>query len=85
MLEERIVVSHPVFKNDRDPLVGLVDPQGYRLTLRRMWEQRKPEGSKLIVTQKMKEWSQHKSTPPRLTGLVDSIADILASETGVPA
>merc|ERR1712031_26297 len=34
VLEERIVVSHPVFKNDRDPLVGLVDPQGYRLTLR---------------------------------------------------
>ena len=84
MLEERIVVSHPVFKNDRDPLVGLVDPQGYRLTLR-MLEQRKPEGSKFIVTQKMKEWSQHKSTPPRLTGLVDSIADILASETRVPA
>merc|ERR1719316_71969 len=77
--------SHPLFKNDRDPLAGLVDPQGYKAYLERMWEQRKPEGSKITVTAKMKEWSQQKVTTPRLSGPVDSIADILASETGAPA
>merc|ERR1711879_212749 len=58
--------AHPVFKNIKDPMNGLLDKDNFDRGLEAAWDKQKPAGSKITVKDKLKELSEQ-DAPHSLT------------------
>ncbi|CAJ1398158.1 unnamed protein product [Effrenium voratum] len=53
--------EHPLFKDSKDPMFGLLNPDDYEKGLEEAWERAKPAGSTVTVKDKLKQLSKQDS------------------------
>ncbi|CAJ1448637.1 unnamed protein product [Effrenium voratum] len=53
--------EHPLFKDSKDPMFGLLNPDDYEKGLEEAWERAKPAGSTVTVKEKLQKLSKQDS------------------------